>query len=118
MNFGKIETVVGNGTEIKGNIVTKGTIRVDGRVEGEIISEEGVVVGETGIVRGDLTGKSVIVGGKVTGDVSSHSTVELLPTAQLVGDVRAVRLVIAEGVVFDGNCETVKDKSEGERKNK
>ena len=108
--MGKIDTILGSGAEVKGSVMTRGTLRIEGKVEGGIVSEDGIIISETGTVKGDLTAKFIIIGGKVDGDVYAQARVEMLPTGQLHGDIRAPRLIIAEGVIFEGNCEMVNEK--------
>ena len=116
LRMGKVDTILGDGTEVQGGVVAKGTIRIDGRIEGGVVSEDGIIIGETGIVKGDLTARFIILGGKVTGDLHAQTRVELLPTAQLYGDIRAPRLIIAEGVIFEGTCDMMNEKAESESK--
>ena len=115
--FGKIketdarmETVLGPETHFQGTIRSKGSIRVDGRVEGGI-SAEGVVVGETGQVQGDVTAKNIVIGGKVTGNILASNTLEMQTHSQVFGDIRTAQLSIAEGAVFEGNCVMTTEKT-------
>jgi cytoskeletal protein CcmA (bactofilin family) len=114
--IGNVDTVLGVGSDFKGQIFAKGSIRIDGRIEGNVTSEEGVIIGDKGVVKGNVSAKSVILSGKVTGNVSSVKRLEITPTGQLQGDIRTPRLVIAEGVVFKGNCDMGLDKVETEFK--
>lgn len=102
--IGKIETIISKGAEVKGDMSSEGTIRVDGEVSGHILKAIGVIVGKTGKVAGDLTGESVIIGGEVSGNVVASNNLELLSTAQVFGDIKAQTLSIHEGAVFEGKC--------------
>lgn len=102
--IGKIETIIAEGTDVKGDMSSEGTIRVDGVVEGHILKAVGVIVGKTGKVAGDLNGESVIIGGEVSGNVVASNTLELLSTAQVFGDIKSQTLSIHEGAVFEGKC--------------
>jgi cytoskeletal protein CcmA (bactofilin family) len=103
-----VETLIGKSCEIKGDITSKNTIRVDGKVEGHIKSSETVVVAENASVKGDIEAKYIVIGGRVTGDVIAAAKLEILNTGELYGDIRTPKLVIAEGVVFEGTCEMEK----------
>lgn len=103
-----IETLIGKSCEVKGDITGKGTIRIDGKVEGHVTSGETVIVGETASVKGDIEAKQVIIGGRVTGDIAASVKLEILASAELYGDIRTPKLMIAEGVIFDGTCEMEK----------
>lgn len=103
-----VETLIGRSCEIKGDITAKNTIRVDGRVEGHLKSSETVIIAENASVKGDIEAKFVVIGGKVTGDVIATARLEILNTGELYGDIRTPKLMIAEGVVFEGTCEMEK----------
>jgi cytoskeletal protein CcmA (bactofilin family) len=100
-----IETIIGKSCEVKGGITAKGGIRIDGKVEGNVISEDGVIVGENALVRGDIHGTHIVLAGKVTGDVTAKIKLEILHTGKLYGDIISPKLAMAEGVIFEGTCE-------------
>lgn len=103
-NMGKLDTIIGSDTVFQGNIKTKGAVRVDGKLEGNITEATGVIVGDKGSVTGDIHAKIIIIGGKVTGNVTAMQNLEILPKAQLYGDIHTTLLSIGEGAVFEGNC--------------
>lgn len=100
----EIETLIGENTVLQGTIKTKGSIRVDGRLEGNIIEASQVIIGEKGYVQGDITAQSVIIGGKVNGNVTALESIQLLSGAQLLGDIHTSILSIGEGAIFEGHC--------------
>lgn len=102
--IGKIETIIAEGTTVKGDMSSEGTIRIDGEISGHILKAAGVIVGKTGKVEGDLNAESVIIGGKVSGNVVASNNLELLSTAQVFGDIKAQTLSIQEGAIFEGKC--------------
>jgi len=106
----KLETIVGNDTRIEGKVSVKGTIRVDGTVEGDI-QADWVVVGVTGKILGDTRTRGMVVGGSVEGNIEATETVELREKAAMVGEIHAPKLAISEGAVFDGRARM---KSDGE----
>ena len=99
----KLETIVGNDTRITGKASVKGTIRVDGIVEGDV-QADWVVVGETGKILGNTRTRGMVVGGSVEGDIEATETVELREKATMVGEIHAPKLAISEGAVFDGRA--------------
>jgi len=99
-----INSVIGQGSVLKGTVEVQGSIRVDGEVEGSLTASESIVVGKSGVVRAEVKAKSLIVGGKVFGNVSVTKRVELESGSHMEGDVTTSCLVIAEGVFFQGNC--------------
>lgn len=100
----KLETIIGKDSVFQGTIKTKHSLRIDGRLEGNVAEAHGVIVGDTGIVQGDITAQVVTIGGKVTGNVTALQSLEILPKAQLYGDIHTALLTIGEGAVFEGNC--------------
>lgn len=101
---GKVDTLIGQGAEIKGTISTKGTLRIDGSIDGGIANAEAVIIGEDGKVKGDINAQTVVVGGKITGNIIASTNIEMLPHSQVKGDISAPQLFIAEGAIFEGNC--------------
>ncbi|MGH7793881.1 MAG: bactofilin family protein [Candidatus Binatia bacterium] len=92
------------GSRVSGQLSFQGPARIDGVVDGEIQCQGSLTIGEGAEVRAKISGQVVIIRGKVEGNVTAKEKVELLAPARLIGDVNAPRLVITEGVVFDGDC--------------
>jgi cytoskeletal protein CcmA (bactofilin family) len=97
--------------EIKGSIKFVNEFVFDGNLEGEISSVDGVLtVGENADVRGEVKSKTVIVKGKVHGNITVQERCELHSRSQLIGDLKAARLVIEEGATFVGKSEVTPNK--------
>ena len=96
---------LGKGTEFKGLITYNGTIRIDGHVEGEIVTEGTLVVGEGAVIHAEISAGTIINGGKITGNVTAMEKIQLLPTAVVDGSIKTPVLIIEEGVRFNGNCQ-------------
>ena len=97
----KLETIVGSGTRIAGKLCVDGTVRIDGVLEGDI-EADWVVVGETGKIRGNTRTRGMVVGGEVEGNVDASEILELKEKSRVTGEIRAPRLAVSEGAVFDG----------------
>jgi len=97
-------SLVGSGTTIEGKIKTEGSIRIDGKLVGELTAKANAAVGVTGIVEGNLVAKNVSLAGKVSGTVTATEKLILEGKSVMKGDIRASRLVIDEGAMFDGQC--------------
>ena len=106
----KIETVIGPDTVIQGTISSKSGIRVDGRLEGGVSEASGVIIGENGEIQGDVTVRTAIVGGRLNGNIVASLSIEVLPKAEIHGDIKTASLSIAEGAVFEGNCMMIREK--------
>lgn len=94
--------MVGAGTVVEGKIRSQGSVRIDGKVIGEVIASESLAVGVMGEVEGNITGKNITIGGKIRGSVSAAEKVVFESKSVIRGDVRATKLVIDEGSIFDG----------------
>jgi cytoskeletal protein CcmA (bactofilin family) len=103
----KLETILGPGTEIDGNIKTSESIRVDCKIKGEI-NAESIVIGENGVVMGDIVANHVTIAGKVKGNVTANTALELLPSGHIIGDIRSNKLIISDGATFEGNCQMLR----------
>jgi cytoskeletal protein CcmA (bactofilin family) len=98
--------------EIKGSVKFVNEFVFDGNLQGEISSADGMLaVGENADVRGELKSKTVIVKGKVHGNITVQERCELHSQSQLIGDLKAARLVIEEGATFVGKSEVTPNKN-------
>lgn len=104
-DFGEIRAFLGEGTQFKGVLSFTGTVRVDGHLEGEVIGEEVLIIGEAGQVKAEIEVGTLVVSGQVQGNVTARQRVELLRPGRVNGTIRTPCLVVAEGAVFNGNCE-------------
>ncbi len=92
------------GSRVTGQLTFQGPARIDGIVDGEVCCQGTLTVGEGAEVKAKLTGQVVIIRGKVEGNVTATERIELLAPARLIGNIEAPRLIITDGVVFDGDC--------------
>lgn len=100
-----INAFLGQGTEFKGIISYDGTIKVDGKIEGEIITKGTLIVGETAQIDAQISAGIIICAGKITGNITANKKVQLQAPAVLNGSIKSPQVVIDEGVIFNGNCE-------------
>jgi cytoskeletal protein CcmA (bactofilin family) len=101
----EIIAFLGRGAEFKGIIRYEGTVCIDGRVEGEIITKGTLVVGESAVIHAEISAGTLVSGGKITGNVTASEKVQLLAPTVLTGAVKTPLLIIEEGVRFNGSCE-------------
>ena len=102
-----MEAIIGPQTEVEGSIRTNESIRVDGKIKGGIHAES-ILIGEKGVVLGDISANKITIGGKVKGNVAAASLLELLPSGQILGDIKTSKLVISDGACFEGNCQMIR----------
>jgi cytoskeletal protein CcmA (bactofilin family) len=99
-------TIISNGVRIEGKIICKGNIRVDGDIQGDIISQADITIGELGQVNGQIKGESVTIGGRVSGTVIAKEKFVLDTKGKLKGDIFTKILEIEEGAEFEGKSRT------------
>lgn len=101
-----IDSLIGVGTRIEGNVVFKGGLRVDGEVRGNITSEGGrdgtLVVSEKASVEGAINVGHVVINGVVIGPIVAAESLELLPSARVTGDVEYHQIEMQQGAVIQG----------------
>lgn len=99
-----MDTLVGAGASLQGDLTVKGGARVDGRLKGNLRVEGHLVVGKSGMVDGEVRAQSVLVAGFVKGKLVIRERAEFEGGARFQGNLECKRLVIHDGVVFDGTC--------------
>ncbi len=100
---GRIETIIGKGTNIEGTVNIEGSTRIDGNVTGKVISNDTITVGSTGVVKAEVRAKAIVVGGRVEGNLFASEKVELQAKCELVGDITSKSLLVEHGAIFHGN---------------
>ncbi len=104
---GTISTILGKDTYFNGVLTFKKPLQIAGEFIGEIISDGFLYISESAVVRANIKAHTVIVGGQVTGNVIATERLEMLHTGKVNGNIKTAKLQIADGVIFDGNCEMI-----------
>lgn len=99
-----VNSIIGEGAEFIGDFKLTGIIRIDGKFRGLIQTDGKVLIGESGVVDTDIKAGVVVAGGKITGNIIARERVILLSTCRLYGDIITPKLLIEEGVYFEGKC--------------
>jgi cytoskeletal protein CcmA (bactofilin family) len=99
---------IDEGSEIEGKYTFRGTVMINGKFSGEIVSSDTLIIGEKGAVHANVRAGIVFINGEVVGNVLASERVELRGAARVYGDVEAPVVVIEEGVFFEGNCKMTK----------
>ncbi|MCP5513464.1 MAG: polymer-forming cytoskeletal protein [Leptospiraceae bacterium] len=107
IEHGKISTILGKDTSLQGTLSFKKPLQISGEFIGEIISDGFLLISEGAVVKANIKAHTVIVGGTVTGNVYATERLEMLSTGRVNGNIKTAKLQIADGVIFDGNCEMV-----------
>ncbi|MFN4122163.1 MAG: polymer-forming cytoskeletal protein [Flavobacteriales bacterium] len=96
--------LISQGTSIKGDIHSNGDIRIDGQLEGSVVTKGKVVVGTTGVISGEITCTNADISGTVHARVVVSELLSLKSTAKLSGDISTNKLAIEPGANYTGNC--------------
>ncbi|MBN1949470.1 MAG: polymer-forming cytoskeletal protein [Candidatus Cloacimonetes bacterium] len=98
----ELATIIGKGTTIEGTVKVEGGIRIDGYIQGQIISDGFVTIGLSGEAKADIKAKECLISGRVTGNIQVADALELDKSAQLQGDIVARVLTVEAGALFNG----------------
>ena len=100
-----ISTFLGHGTSIDGTLEFQGTIRLDGNVKGQVISQNGtLIIGDKAVVQAQVRVDTAIVRGEIDGSLEAKTRIEAYPPARIIGDIHAPQISVESGVVFNGSC--------------
>ncbi len=113
-----VQAHLGKGSRVEGKLTFEASVKIDGQVEGEIIAQDTVIVGENAVVTAQITAGTVVIRGKVTGDIVARKRVELRAPGKVVGNIHTPTIVIHEGVFFEGHCSMNAADSKSERGDK
>ena len=100
----QIKAYLGEDTVFNGSLNFDGTVRIDGKFEGKVITEDTLIIGETGHLMAEISAGTVICMGRVEGTVMASKKVEIHSTSKVVGNVKSPALYIELGGVLDGAC--------------
>ena len=98
-----MNSTIGDGSVFEGKFYISGSLKIDGKFEGEIKTDEELVVGESGKVKTDIIAKSVVIAGTVIGNIKAYDEIRLLETGKVLGDIIAPSISIDKGVVVSGS---------------
>ncbi len=101
---GEINAFLGRDTEFEGKFSFTGAVRIDGKLSGEILSSGTLIVGEAALIKSQTHVADMIISGEVHGDIFAENKIEIKVPGKLFGNIQTPKLVIEEGVIFEGNC--------------
>lgn len=104
-NESPARNIIGNGTLIKGEIESNGDIRIDGQVIGSIKSNGKVVIGQNGIVEGEINCKTADLSGLIKGTLNVEELTTMKSTSKMEGELITKQLFIEIGATFTGKCQ-------------
>ncbi len=101
---GNLNTIIGKGSSFEGTLKVQSTLRVDGKVKGNVTTSDSLVIGKDGSMNGEVTVRNAIVGGKLRGKLVASGKVVLEANSMFNGELKTSKLVIDEGAIFEGRC--------------
>jgi cytoskeletal protein CcmA (bactofilin family) len=111
MNGTGNKNVLTSDVEINGTLKFAGELTFEGKLEGEIVSDGALQLGDSTVINGNVNVNSVVVRGKINGNISAKDKIEIKAKAEVFGDIKAAKLVIEEGVTFVGKTEVNPNKA-------
>src|SRR5436190_15807947 len=102
---GEVTTLLGRGSEFEGKLSFEGTVRVDGKLSGEIFTDDVLIIGEGAEVNAEINVGAIVIEGTVHGNIHAKRSVEIHTPARVRGNISTPSLSIDKGVIFDGQCQ-------------
>ena len=107
-----INTIIGKGSSITGNLRINGFVRLDGDINGNLETDGNIIIGDGARIKGDVKAKAVIVGGIVVGNILAQESIKLLSDSAVLGDVISRKVQIEDNATFHGHCISIKDEEQ------
>lgn len=110
-----INTVIGSGSSISGDIRVNGRLRIDGDIDGNLETTSNIYVGEASRIHGNIVALSAVIEGIVIGNITAPKGITLLSSSAVIGDVTTKRLQVEENVILHGHCISLKNEDDYNR---
>jgi len=107
----KFDTIIGEDNLLEGNLTSTQSLRIDGKIIGDIKTDGTLHIGETGRVEGSVSATNVILSGTVEGNIESFETLRIMDKGKLMGNATIKTLIIDENGIFEGNSKMHQEKS-------
>ena len=102
--MGDLNTIIGKGTVIEGTVKVQSSLRLDGRINGQVLTTDSLIVGQSGEIEGEVRVKNAVVGGLIKGQIFASGKVILEARSVVNGEVKTAKLAINDGARFEGHC--------------
>jgi cytoskeletal protein CcmA (bactofilin family) len=97
-------STIGPKSQFEGRFAVRGSLRIDGKFEGDALIVDKVFIGPKGKVKTNIQASNVVVEGILIGNINATSRVLLLPTSRILGDIQSPELIIQAGTILKGRC--------------
>lgn len=115
-SYTNIESLISQGVEVRGEINSPGSIRIDGLVEGKLFVKGDLIVGEKGYIKGEVHADNLVLAGKIEGNIDAKGRLEIKSTGNMSGDAICSVISIEEGAYLDGTSRMNKSKDKSVEK--
>jgi cytoskeletal protein CcmA (bactofilin family) len=105
MSNGVAQSVITSEVEIKGVIKSAGSVRMDGKLDGDLASQGDSILGKTATMKGNISGNNVVIEGTINGTIAAKDKIEMKAAARITGDIKSRRLAVEDGVTFIGKAD-------------
>jgi cytoskeletal protein CcmA (bactofilin family) len=99
-----LNAFLGVGTEFEGKLTFTGTVRVEGKLKGQIFAKDVLIIGNDGYVDGEIEVDTIIIDGTVRGTIRAANKLIIAPTGRFYGNLETPTFIIEDGGIFEGNC--------------
>ena len=110
-----INTLIGKGSFVRGDLKVNGFIRIDGDIAGNLETDGAVIISEKARILGNVTAKSIIVGGIIIGDITAKEGIKLLSSSAVIGNIMSRRVQMEDKVIFHGHCISIENEENYEK---
>jgi cytoskeletal protein CcmA (bactofilin family) len=100
------DTKIAKSSTVTGNVEVIGTLLINGRIEGDVVSHDDVFIGKTAVINGDVTAKNAYVFGIIQGNVKTDGHIYLASSSKLFGDIVSQSINVEKGSIYRGTCQT------------
>jgi cytoskeletal protein CcmA (bactofilin family) len=104
-NTKDIKAYLGEDTVFSGTLTFNGAVRIDGKMDGQINTDDTLIVGENGVLEANINAGTVICRGKIKGTINASKRIEIHTNSEVVGNISAPALLVENGAIFDGSCD-------------
>ena len=99
----ELNALLGKGSSFEGKLTFEGTVRIDGRFKGQILANDTLIIGDEGVVEGEITVGELICSGTVRGTIRTARSADFLAPGKIEAELFTAQLRVERGVIFDGN---------------
>jgi cytoskeletal protein CcmA (bactofilin family) len=99
---GEVNAMLGRGASFEGKLTFEGVVRIEGRFKGQILANDTLIIGDDGVVEGEISVGELICSGTIRGTIRAERAVELRAPGRVEAEVTTASLHIERGVTFDG----------------